>query len=671
MADLHSANLDAPVGAAPATPQASPPESSHAAPGEGEAVSYTREELLRQAALQPDTTFVLPQVVKPAEITNLKVVEVIPHTPPKDKPLPKRVVPIDLKAKEPDPGEKQNFVIHIEKVGKPHPVPPAPPPKPISTPLPDRKEKRLQEGIMEMTIEEKESGGHYHVSPKAHSLPPPPPPPKAGRPSSSHTLATVLGGLLAVALLGAGASVLALNGLRIPYVYPLLTGLPVKGAEVVSQAASAVKTAAAYSYQWEATLQEQGKQPIADVQAYKESSDPIRSVKVSASSGANLTDEYSASDIALKVDGIPSARASVRQPVSWLSRKATRSVYSVAALDDTGKATQLLLQVPNSDLREWLPSVAILQPRLDTLLAGVGGELDYAKSLNDKPGAKYGFALPPSAMVPFLPTGAVWSGGSLEMIVPWKSGGTPRWVKVSGTFRYGAAMYALTYQWLLLEYGNVSYPLSSETTKDIGNTAVYSTGDTLWNMLGLTATRIPHNLITSTAAAPPTPTATASASASPSASPTPTATPTSTPSPTPTATPWQALVPSGDSISSPIGVLPEQPIVPALTDAGRQRDAQRKKDLATLAAALRQYKVVHGSYPLSASATQLQANATIFGQLVPTFVSKMPIDPLKQLFWYEYRSDGAAFTVRAIVEDPTDPASIQGSVYHYIELSGN
>jgi len=89
-------------------------------------------------------------------------------------------------------------------------------------------------------------------------------------------------------------------------------------------------------------------------------------------------------------------------------------------------------------------------------------------------------------------------------------------------------------------------------------------------------------------------------------------------------------------------------------------DDQRKADLASIKSALQKYYQANNSYP-SASIVQktLDPNCVLNSALVPTYLSKLPVDPLTPTYYYGYMSDGKTFQLTAILEDKTDAAGIQ------------
>ena len=131
------------------------------------------------------------------------------------------------------------------------------------------------------------------------------------------------------------------------------------------------------------------------------------------------------------------------------------------------------------------------------------------------------------------------------------------------------------------------------------------------------------------------------------------------------------LVPANTSISALETVITASPPPPA-TAANPQavpRDATRKADLALLRSALIGYKTATSGYPISSGLEQVQASKTLFSSLIPVYLTAMPTDPIATVYWYEYQSDGKAFTLRSVAENPSDPEAKLGRAYHYFILT--
>jgi len=95
-------------------------------------------------------------------------------------------------------------------------------------------------------------------------------------------------------------------------------------------------------------------------------------------------------------------------------------------------------------------------------------------------------------------------------------------------------------------------------------------------------------------------------------------------------------------------------------------DTQRKTDLANLKAALKQYYQANQAYPIAAIVEKTSDTDCVLKVLVPTYIAKLPVDPLSPTKYYGYKSDGKTYELTAVLEDTTDPAGIKtGSLYLY------
>lgn len=83
-------------------------------------------------------------------------------------------------------------------------------------------------------------------------------------------------------------------------------------------------------------------------------------------------------------------------------------------------------------------------------------------------------------------------------------------------------------------------------------------------------------------------------------------------------------------------------------------DEQRKADLGKIKEALLDYYAGKGSFPVSENLILLTADNILEAELVPTFISFLPEDPNMSRS-YGYKSNGASFTLTAVLDDATDP----------------
>ncbi len=89
----------------------------------------------------------------------------------------------------------------------------------------------------------------------------------------------------------------------------------------------------------------------------------------------------------------------------------------------------------------------------------------------------------------------------------------------------------------------------------------------------------------------------------------------------------------------------------------RARDAERKSDLREIQKALQMYKSDEESYIISAG-----GNWTVLDTLVSTYIKKVPDDPLAPDSHYYYQSDGSDYTLRACLENASDPQGTTDAV---------
>jgi len=103
-------------------------------------------------------------------------------------------------------------------------------------------------------------------------------------------------------------------------------------------------------------------------------------------------------------------------------------------------------------------------------------------------------------------------------------------------------------------------------------------------------------------------------------------------------------------------------------------DAQRKKDLATLKAALKNYFADNSKYPEAATEIKTSDQSSVLAQdLVPAYIAALPDDPLAPKYYYSYKSDGQTFELSCVLEDMTDTSgTIHGNlnIYTLTDTSG-
>ena len=87
-------------------------------------------------------------------------------------------------------------------------------------------------------------------------------------------------------------------------------------------------------------------------------------------------------------------------------------------------------------------------------------------------------------------------------------------------------------------------------------------------------------------------------------------------------------------------------------------DETRKKDLASIATALKAYYAANQKYPTATTVQKTNEATTSLTALVPTYIAVLPTDPLTTRY-YGYKSDGTTFELTCVLDDATDPSVIK------------
>ncbi len=99
-------------------------------------------------------------------------------------------------------------------------------------------------------------------------------------------------------------------------------------------------------------------------------------------------------------------------------------------------------------------------------------------------------------------------------------------------------------------------------------------------------------------------------------------------------------------------------------------DQTRKNDLATIKNALKKYYETNSVYPVSQTVTKTSdTESTLTKALTPTFLEKLPNDPLAPTYYYGYKSDGTTFEITTVLEDKTDPAGTTAGTYFIYKVT--
>jgi prepilin-type N-terminal cleavage/methylation domain-containing protein len=96
-----------------------------------------------------------------------------------------------------------------------------------------------------------------------------------------------------------------------------------------------------------------------------------------------------------------------------------------------------------------------------------------------------------------------------------------------------------------------------------------------------------------------------------------------------------------------IGVMITIPVVGYAQVTKKSRDTRRKQDIDKINTALSQYRAENGKYPIESTYAALSAD------LVPTFLTQLPVDPRNSgvNVYYYSSTDGESFTLYATLEN--------------------
>lgn len=112
--------------------------------------------------------------------------------------------------------------------------------------------------------------------------------------------------------------------------------------------------------------------------------------------------------------------------------------------------------------------------------------------------------------------------------------------------------------------------------------------------------------------------------------------------------------------------------VPAPEESSTEltRDAQRKRNLGEIKAALDAYYLANNNYPIGSEEEKISNGSGTGLKLLPTYIESIPGDPRNESeFSYLYKSDdGTAFELKARLENGEDPAgkSENGLIYYLL-----
>jgi hypothetical protein len=462
------------------------------------------------------------------------------------------------------------------------------------------------------------------------------------RPHRTSPLLLAGAGVLLLALMGGGLYALALSGVRVPVVGKFVSGLEGPATAASQRSLAWVQAQEPQGYIFDGTT-------------------AVKLRSADGGSGSEITELKSIIQEGLVSD--QGGRFSLAQEIT-----ANTGTGVPVALRTTGAGyvVQFPKNIDTKTASVAVPDLAdtLLQPLIspvpvETTLGAVRAEKAYRKVVvsGSQPAAEYSVDLDPAALASYFPKGSSLSAASARLTLAWGGGqlvaGTPLIVDLGVVFTYNEKEYDYQASQAFTSWATVSpvnSTLSALASVDPARITNELTAESFLARLGITPSLLPSGS-------------------------TPSDTPTPTPTPSPSA--FTPIVPSGLSVTSvQTAVGSGQPVaVQPVSDAAKQRDIQRKKDLGDLQKAVEQYKLEKGSYPVVTGQVEFAANATLFSALVGPYLTAMPVDPLKDLYFYGYNvvkdSSGAVtgYSIRSVLENHSDADAKVGITYHYYELT--
>ncbi|MBU6389131.1 type II secretion system protein GspG, partial [Patescibacteria group bacterium] len=306
--------------------------------------------------------------------------------------------------------------------------------------------------------------------------------------------------------------------------------------------------------------------------------------------------------------------------------------------------TTPLVEFSSANINKTLLYAALYPVPLTGILDAVKTETNYEKqTVNGKPAAHYKYGLDAGKLKVYLPSGATISQPAAEIVYLW-NGGQPVSSILTGTLSYQGHTYQLKesenyLQWNGSSAATSTNPAIMKLTGTDGSgqaPSVVSVSDFIAQLGIANLQSVPNTLSSSTG------------------------------------TTIQPITPTGQTVTSVSSPLTTVPPLPAATpsDQAKQRDIQRLADLGDLQQALENYKAAKGSYPVTTTLQQTRSSQLLLNDLVPTYLTGLPVDPLPNTFWYEYQSDGKGYVLRSVAEDSTNSKAVKGKAYYYYQLTG-
>lgn len=468
-----------------------------------------------------------------------------------------------------------------------------------------------------------------------------PPPGAPAKPPRLGLLAWVIGGVVAVVLLGGGLTVLALTGARIPVLSKLISGLDSTAPQAIAQAKTLLDTQGSYHFAGVGSI----KLAESEQKTLTDTSSAIYQLDVKTKEGVS-TDRGTRFFVSSEITG--NANAAV--PIA-LRSTGTTWIASFAANRDTTPATLAATTTEDTLLHPMLQPIP-----LEAVLNNAATEQAYTKvSLTNGrgetlPAALYTVSVKPAGLASYFPKGASIEAPTAKLALAWKSAkvtaAEPLDLELAGTFTYRDRKYTYSFHW--------SYDFWGDTNPTLADLKVLAELDPSSVTTALATTDVIARLGID-----------------------PNALPRGGEEVTPVVTTFTPIFPTGEVITTPQlerATIPPVPSQPA-TEEAKSRDIQRKHDLADLQAALEQYKKDHGGYPaIGGGEVQPSSNITLFNLLVPKYLSKMPVDPLNTTYYYAYNvietgSIVTGYYLRSILEDHADAQALVGGLYHYYQLT--
>ena len=527
---------------------------------------------------------------------------------------------------------------------------PPPPPAPVSAALPPRPTfppQQFPQAAQPQVIPP------LPISPAVQSLPTIPPPPPAipssptaaaftpqSAPEHHHgpvALYAGLGALVALIILIGGLFALALNGTRVPVLYGYVSGLPSTALAASQAALPKVAGEQSYKYESSTSINLTSGAPAGDITT---STTPVYKMKTEVVKG-----QFTNSEAANTASFTVSANGNTAVPFVLRTSSSTALAYFPAG---TSKDT---VSIQADQVNKTLLAATTSQFPVSTVIKAVQTETAYGKqSLSGRSVATYNVTYNCGTLQAVLPSGMTMQGCSGSISYYWKGAdgftNLPVTSQVSATLTYLGKNYSFSG---IYQYGEWNQTLGNGQGEGdlvlINNVNASSlatapiSGQDVISRLGIGFDVLPHDPSIDAPVVAPV---------------------------------IVAVTPSGATVTSiQTSLTGSAPVPPQpATAEGIQRDAQRKKDLLDLQSAIEAYKKDKGTYPVSApDGDQVAASSALFTDLLPTYITAMPIDPLSGTYYYFYQSTGTTYTLRSILEDATDSSAKQGGMYSFYEVT--